>query len=168
MQPAVKNFPLHSKQHTEETIEPCVGRLVEISSDGQAMVDYQYNHGEPVPARSIIAELPEHVNINAHRQPVLLVFENGNPNLPIIVGFINETLSNFPNNKELTLPIKRPELVTRDNESIVIDAEKEIELRCGKSSVILKKNGKVVIKGTEIVSRAAKANKIKGAVVNIN
>jgi hypothetical protein len=168
MQPSVTSFSLYPKHHTNKTGEPCVGHLVEITSDGQAMVDYRGNHGEPVPARSILAGLPGHANIIASKQPVLLVFDNGDPNLPIIVGIVNKTLFHPPDNKELTLHTKRRELVTKDNKSIVIDAEKEILLRCGKSSITLKKNGKVVIKGAEIVSRAAKANKIKGAVININ
>ena len=58
--------------------------------------------------------------------------------------------------------------ITVDGERIVFDAKKEIELRCGKSSLIMKNDGKIVIKGTQLVSRASGVNKIKGAAVKIN
>jgi hypothetical protein len=50
----------------------------------------------------------------------------------------------------------------------VFDAKDEIQLRCGKSSVTLRKDGKIEIKGTQIVSRASGVNRIKGASVAIN
>ncbi|MCC6418741.1 MAG: hypothetical protein IT429_10940, partial [Gemmataceae bacterium] len=48
------------------------------------------------------------------------------------------------------------------------DAKEEIVLRCGKSSITLRKDGKVVVLGAEVVSRASGTNKIKGAAVRIN
>jgi len=51
---------------------------------------------------------------------------------------------------------------------MVFNAEKEIELCCGKSSLIMKKDGRIVIKGIQLVSRASGVNKIKGAAVRIN
>jgi archaeosine-15-forming tRNA-guanine transglycosylase len=55
-----------------------------------------------------------------------------------------------------------------DGEKLFLKAKKEIEIRCGKSALILKADGKVVIKGEQIISRARKVNKIKGAAVKIN
>ena len=58
--------------------------------------------------------------------------------------------------------------VSRDKERLVLEADREIELRCGKSSITLTREGKVILKGVNIVSRASGTNKIKGASVNIN
>ena len=49
-----------------------------------------------------------------------------------------------------------------------ITAETKIELRCGRSSLSMSKDGKIVLKGEELVSRARRVNKIKGAAVKIN
>jgi len=51
---------------------------------------------------------------------------------------------------------------------VVFDAKKEIVLRCGKASITLTKAGKVMIKGTYVVSRSSGANKIKGASIALN
>lgn len=47
-------------------------------------------------------------------------------------------------------------------------AKAKIELRCGKSSLTMDREGKVIIKGAQLVSRASGVNKIKGAAVKIN
>jgi hypothetical protein len=50
----------------------------------------------------------------------------------------------------------------------MFEATEEISITCGKSSITLRKDGRVVIKGTDLVSRAARTNKIRGAAVKIN
>jgi hypothetical protein len=55
-----------------------------------------------------------------------------------------------------------------DDQRIVLTAEREIVLRCGEASVTLTRAGKVVIKGTYVLSRSSGYNKIKGAAVDIN
>ena len=41
-------------------------------------------------------------------------------------------------------------------------------IRCGEGSITLTKDGRLVLKGRELVSRATEANKIRGALVSIN
>jgi len=41
-------------------------------------------------------------------------------------------------------------------------------LRCGKASVVLRKDGRVTVKGTHIVSASTGPHKIKGASVELN
>lgn len=53
-------------------------------------------------------------------------------------------------------------------QEIKIEAEEKIELRCGQSSITMNKEGKVVIKGANLTSRASRINKIKGGAVRIN
>jgi hypothetical protein len=51
---------------------------------------------------------------------------------------------------------------------VLLQGQERIELRCGKSSVTMTKEGKIVIKGVEVISRASGVNKVKGAAVRIN
>jgi hypothetical protein len=44
----------------------------------------------------------------------------------------------------------------------------EIVLRCGKASITLRRNGKIIISGTFVESRASGIQRIKGAAVQIN
>jgi hypothetical protein len=50
----------------------------------------------------------------------------------------------------------------------VLTGEEEVELRCGEASISLKKNGKLVIRGAYVETRAKGTNRIKGGTVQIN
>jgi hypothetical protein len=49
-----------------------------------------------------------------------------------------------------------------------VSATDELSLQCGKSSITLRKNGRILIKGVDIVSRATRHQRIKGSTVDIN
>jgi uncharacterized protein (DUF2345 family) len=55
-----------------------------------------------------------------------------------------------------------------DGETVKIEASKQIILRCGKGSITITKNGKIVLRGTHMFSRSSGPNRIKGASVQIN
>ena len=50
----------------------------------------------------------------------------------------------------------------------VVEADGELEMRCGKASLTLREDGKIVLRGTHVVSRASAVNRIKGGAVHIN
>ncbi len=51
---------------------------------------------------------------------------------------------------------------------IRLEAGDEIQIKCGEGTILIDKRGKIVIRGTDVVSRARRSNKIKGASVAIN
>lgn len=53
-------------------------------------------------------------------------------------------------------------------EELVFEAASNLVLRCGESSVDLRKDGRVVVKGKDVVSHAARLNRIRGGAVSIN
>ena len=55
-----------------------------------------------------------------------------------------------------------------DGKRIELQAAEEMFLRCGKASIHLTKDGKVIVKGSYLVQRSSGLNKIKGASVQIN
>jgi hypothetical protein len=50
----------------------------------------------------------------------------------------------------------------------VLEARENLVLKCGKASITLGKNGKILIKGLKISSHAKESNKIKGGSISIN
>ncbi len=94
---------------------------------------------------------------------VLLVFEDGDPERPIIVGVIEPHAL-----QDQALEHEPGVRVQIDGQRHVIEAEREVVLRCGDASITLTRAGKVIIRGNYILSRSTGYNKIKGAAIDIN
>jgi len=88
---------------------------------------------------------------------VAVAYINDDDSTPIIIGRIQR--SNAP---------KRNLTIKMDGKRVVLHAEHDIELRCGDASIALTRAGKVMIKGSYVLTRSSGANKIKGAFVDIN
>jgi hypothetical protein len=145
-----------------------VGRIVDITPEGAAVVDFSGNALGPLPARSVITEpLSDDVSDRIGAK-VLLAFEDGEPSLPIVVGFVRNTLFSPSLKSKVLRDVERPEEAVMDGRTVRLDAKEEIALCCGQSAILLKKDGRVVIKGVEITNRAVRSNKIKGGKVQIN
>jgi hypothetical protein len=67
---------------------------------------------------------------------------------------------------EITLP-SVPEVLA-DGNRVQIEAVEEIVLRCGKASITLRSNGRLVIRGAYLEIYASGTNRIKGGSVLIN
>ena len=147
-----------------ETKGVFVGKLVSVDKTGDILVDYQDNpFSGPLPARSTVK-----ISNMDENKDTLLMFEKHDPRLPIIIGIVQDQPFVTHPSKEITLEKTRIKDVVVDGKRIVFDAKKEIILRCGKGSVTIQANGKIVIKGTDLISRSKGMNKIKGTAVRIN
>lgn len=145
------------------TAETLVGILVRVEADGLVAIDHPKNEGPPLKARSLIQ-----LSVSDQHKSVLITFENKDPQLPIIVGIVQDqpVVSDSP--EQLRLNRKNIKDINLDGERITFDAKHEILLRCGEGSIKLRRDGTVIIKGVRLVSRAKTVNRIKGASVNIN
>jgi hypothetical protein len=70
-------------------------------------------------------------------------------------------------------PIQPPILpatpeVEADGEKLVLEARREVTLRCGKASIHLTADGRVTIRGTQVLSRSDGPNRLQGASVQLN
>jgi hypothetical protein len=93
---------------------------------------------------------------------VALMFVNGDPWQPLIIGFLQPP-QGAPTSE--SSPALAAEI---DGERLVFTAKQEIVLQCGQASLTLTKAGKVVIRGTYLLSRSSGVNRIKGGSVQIN
>ena len=99
---------------------------------------------------------------------VLLVFENDDPNLPIIIDIVCDSISEKSKKEPIAFQVDEVENVFIDGKRFTFDAKEQIVLRCGKSSITLTRAGKVLIKGAYLLHRSSGVNRIKGASVQIN
>jgi hypothetical protein len=132
-------------------LAPVVGRLVRCGPGG-VLVDFANNPlDRPVAARTTTVIDPVTVG-----GAVVLLFEDGDPARPIVVGVVR------PADDAPAVPAEV------DGERVLLTAEREIVLRCGEASITMTRAGKVLIRGTYVLTRSSGANRIKGAAVEIN
>jgi len=53
-------------------------------------------------------------------------------------------------------------------DELVIEANHTLTLKCGSGSITIREDGKILIKGKDLVSHAQRLNRIKGGAVQIN
>jgi hypothetical protein len=102
---------------------------------------------------------------------VLVVW--GAPDQLVILGAVSERVwktkgPEAPQEVQAKLPASEPVSVQADKRHVNLEAAEEIRLTCGQSSLVMRRDGTIVIRGIQITSRALQANKIRGATVNIN
>jgi len=127
-----------------------IGTFCGWNQEGIPEVRFPNSPGDgPVPARTIVP-----LGETDLEQEVALLFEENNPASPVVIGLIQPTAV-------------RPE-ATVDHQNLVLEAHQRIELRCGKAKVVLTKDGRVLVKGTDVMSRSEGPNRLKGASIQIN
>lgn len=144
----------------------CVGKAVGVTRGGRPLVDFPGSLTGPVEARAVRGSLGELTRETFQDQPVVLAFENGDLSSPVILGVVEDVV--LPSEQEPVASGAGKHEVVLDDNRIVLDAKEEILLRCGKGSITLRKDGKILIKGINLTSRATAANRIKGGVVAVN
>lgn len=86
---------------------------------------------------------------------------------PLILGRLRNTASPAPVTALLD-GRGTPKAASVDGQRLVLEASREVVLKCGQGSITIEASGRIVIRGTELVSRASGSNKIRGASVSIN
>lgn len=61
-----------------------------------------------------------------------------------------------------------PHPESAEPDDLLIEAEKSLTLKCGDGSITIREDGKILIKGKDLVSHATRMNRIKGGAVQIN
>ena len=142
-----KILPLEQHRESAQTnvhSHPCIGWLV---VDGeQVLVDFHGNPDGPRPARwlSGVAR-PARAEVE-----VLLLFDGGQLDCPIVVGLL------------------APSAPPVDDGRVALEGRDELTLSCGEASLVLRRNGRVVISGALVEARSSGRTRILGTTVEIN
>lgn len=135
------------------------GELVALTNEGRTpLVLFSGQPGSAaIAARTTVDLHGGHIG-----KQVVLMFEAGNPARPIIMGVLREgegwPLEQKPHQVE----------IDADGERMIVSAHEQLVLRCGKASITLTKAGKVLIKGSYVLSRSSGVNRVKGGSVLLN
>lgn len=161
---AVAVFRVRRPEAAPDSGSACIATIVSLAPNGAPEV--RLDADEPaVSARLAVRTTRARIEkAIAERQQAVVVFDGGDRSRPLIVGFIE--------------PLDQPEPVAApgmpvieadvDGRRVRVTAQDEIVLECGSASVTLRRNGRVVIRGTYVETRSDGTNRIKGGQVQIN
>jgi len=145
-----------------------IGVVAGISPEGHPLVEFPGDDAGPLPAASTVAFAREELEAAAaRRQQVVLLLDAGDPRRPIVIGLVAAPAVEPPVLAEARAPVL-PEHVEVDGKRVTIEGMDEIVLRCGEASITLRRNGKIVLRGTYLESHSRGTNRIKGGSVQIN
>lgn len=135
------------------------GDLVGFKDEGHTpLVVYPDQPGTAALAAAAVLDLHgPHIG-----RKVVLMFENGEPSRPIIMGLLREQQAWPLNEKPGQVE------VDADGERLMVSAKEQLVLKCGKASVTLTKAGKILIQGTYVSQRSSGVMRIKGGSVQLN
>jgi len=144
-----------------------LGTVVALNADGFLVVEIAGFPAAPVPARLAVALTPARVQAAIDsRQPVVLVFENGQRSQPIVVGLLEaHQPADAANDATDEAPVIEADV---DGRRVRVTAKDEIVLECGSASITLRRNGRIVIRGSYVETHSDGTNRIKGGQVQIN
>lgn len=132
-----------------------IGELVALAEEGTTplVMDTTQPEGVVRVARTVVDLHAAHIG-----RQVVLMFEGGDPARPIVMGLLRDGGQ------------ERPEAmaVEADGERMIVSAQQQLVLRCGKASITLTRAGKVLIEGAYLLSKSTGVNRIKGGSVQLN
>ncbi|MEW8507107.1 MAG: DUF6484 domain-containing protein [Candidatus Thiodiazotropha sp.] len=133
-----------------------IGVLVGLNEQRQPLVAFPGNpRSESTVAKSTIQFSAEDIGFE-----VALLFENGDPLLPMVIGRIQNPDRATAETSQIEADV--------DGERLTLAANREIVLKCGKASITLTRSGKIILRGNYLLSRSSGVNRIKGGSVQIN
>jgi Domain of unknown function (DUF6484) len=136
----------------------CLGTLVGWDDKGP-LVDFDGNPQGPLRARVSGTTSPIRPVVLADGQEVVLLVDPRPGRPPILLGVL----------RPLGTDAAATDVEARvDGRRVEIEGRDEIVLRCGEASITLRRNGRVVICGIQVETRAKGVNRIKGGSVAIN
>lgn len=145
-----------------------LGRIVGVEAGGAVSVEVP---GASAPRAARLAMALSQEQLLAARETgasAVLVFENGDPALPIVVGLIQTASGPADLARSDSADVPQVLEADVDGKRVRITAQDEIVLECGSASITLRRNGRVVVRGTYVESYSDGTNRIKGGQVRIN
>jgi hypothetical protein len=148
----------HAGTEPARRYEVVIGTVVEVPPAGDPLVEYEGPDDEVV-RRAALATVE--IDARAAGHPVTLMFISGDLDRPVITGRIEPGRASPPK-------ITRTQSLVLDGRELVLEADSLLTLRCGKSSLTLTRDGRIVLRGTNLVSRASGVNRIRGGTIKLN
>jgi hypothetical protein len=138
-----------------------VARLVAVEASGRLSAELSERPGVLFHVRLGVAlDRATLATLIERQRPVLLVSGDGD-DTPWLVAYEHEVA-------DPAIAAPTPTTAVVDGKRVELRGEDEIVLRCGEASITLRRNGRIVVRGTHVESSSKGINRIKGGAVQIN
>ena len=138
------------------------GHLAGLDSEGRPLFLPEGSTGDPFPV-AIGIPVSDGTIVKSSRLGRRALVARVQDGAHVLVGFLRERVDT----RALAAGPGELEVIV-DGETLSLRAERQIELRCGKSSLLLRADGRVVLSGTYVVSTSRGPNKVRGATISLN
>ena len=140
------------------------GHLTGVDEEGRLLFRPEGSTADPTPV-AIGLELSDGTLVKAARQQrraLVARTADATPRL-VLVGLVRDRVS-------AKLVTARPGTleVGLDGETLRLTAERDLVLQCGEAKLTLRKDGKIVLSGSNILSASRGPHRIKGATIALN
>jgi len=135
-----------------------LGTLVDAREPLAPVVEFEGVDGQVV-QRSALTTVP--IESNAAGHTVVVMFVHGDPERPIITGQLAP-------GRATPKKIARTQTLVLDGRELVLEADSTLTLRCGKARLTLTREGRILLRGTNVVSHASGVNRIRGGTIKLN
>lgn len=147
-----------SEHGPRKRYDATTGMLVQCLEGTDPVVEFEDTDGTVV--RHHAATTVE-LDSSVEGHPVLLMFLGGDRASPVITGLL------APGSARPKKISRTPKLEL-DAKELLLEADSQITLKCGKSSITLTRDGRIILKGKHLLSRATSVNRIRGGVIQLN
>jgi hypothetical protein len=144
-----------------------LGKLLALAAPDGVWVELAPQAGRVLARLGIDCDAARLTQAIEQGQPAVLAFEDGECSRPIVLGIV----SPFSPTAACPAPSVPTGLVVEadaDGRRVRLEAQEEVVLQCGLSSITLQRNGRVVIRGSYVETYATGTNRIKGGNVRVN
>ena len=140
------------------------GHLTGLDDEGRLLFQAEGPDSPLIPV-AIGIELSDGTLVKAarqHRRALVVRTTDATPRW-VLVGLVRDRVST----KAVTARPGTLE-VGMDGETLKLTAERDIVLKCGEASLTLRKDGRIILSGTNVLSSSRGPNRIKGASIALN
>lgn len=153
-QALITPLPIANEESVPEVASVVLGRIVALTPQNAPLVQYERSPGNVARLALQTFEIKaEHIG-----RQVTLQFVDGDVMQPVVAGIVWDGQASTSTTVDLSV----------DSDKLTLSAKREIVLKCGKASITLKRNGTIVVHGTNLESRASGVNKIRGRAIQLN
>lgn len=131
-----------------------LGFIRGFTPQGLALLEIPALEMDGLAAQSMVSLDASHLG-----SEVAIGFADSDPARPMVLGLIIQ-----PERAKTSAALE----LTMDGECISLQAQHELELRCGDAAILLTSDGNIQIRGTYITSHASATQRILGGAVSVN